>query len=155
MLGTRYLLCVVFLGLLFTACAHAPNALDDGVTVAKLRQDYLKKNPNGQYNYYIVHGQVVKGMKHVEVMASWGLPESRRLSKDRKVEYWTFYGKDNDSWDWIRYTLEFEENVLTGWDVDRHYAKNGMIEDWVHRTPNALLQDSPREPASDVSALKR
>ncbi len=155
MLRTKYLLYLILLGFLFTACAHAPNSLDDGVTVAKFRQDYLQKNPDGPYNSYILQGQVVKGMKHVEVMASWGLPESRRLSKDRKCEYWTFYGKDAESWDCIRYTLEFQESILVGWDVSRHYSKNGMIEDWTQRSPNPISQENPRDPAADVSALKR
>jgi len=155
MLRIKYFLCLVLLGFLFTSCSHAPNALDNGVTVEKLRLDYLSKHPDGRFNSFIKQGQVVKGMKHVEVMASWGLPESRSLSKDKKFEYWTFYGKDADSYDWIRYTLVFEKNYLTGWDVSRHYSKNGMIEDWVHRSPNPVMKDAPRVPVADASAIKR
>lgn len=152
---TRHLLLLLMLGLIISSCSHAPKALDESATLTDLRQDYTKKYPDAKFNPYIKRGQIVKGMKHLEVMASWGLPESRSLSHDRKLEYWTFYGKDSESWDWIRYTLEFEENFLVGWDVTRHYAKNGVLEDILTRQLDRPFLDRPRLPAADVSTLKR
>ena len=152
---TRHLLLLLLLGFIFSSCSHAPRALNEGTTVTDLRQDHLKKYPDGKFNRYIERGQIVKGMQYLEVMASWGLPESRRLSRDREFEYWTFFGKDNDSWDWIRYTLEFEENCLLGWDMTRHFTKNGVLEDWLTRSANPPTYEWPRAPVADVSVLKR
>jgi hypothetical protein len=94
-------------------------------------------------------------MKFTEVMASWGLPESRRLSHDRELEYWTFYGKDLDSGNWTRYTLLFEKGILTDWDLVRHFATNGALEDWVTRNREQLTFDRFRVPVTDVSTVKR
>lgn len=152
---TRQFVLLILLGILLPSCASAPNALNETITVIELRQDYLRENPEGEYNQFIGRGQVIKGMKFKEVMASWGLPESRRLSRNREFEYWTFYGKDADSGNWMRYTLVFQKNTLTNWDVVRHYAKNGTLENWATRNWDPLIQTRYRVPVTDVSTVKR
>ena len=129
--GTRLLLTSVLGFLLLTACAHTPDALHSDDSVLMMREDYVNSHPAGKYNEYIDRGQVVKGMNFMEVSASWGIPETRSKSQDTKLEYWTFFGKDEVSGDWTRYTMVFEKGVLTGWDLSRHFTKNGTLTRWL------------------------
>lgn len=151
----RHLVLLLLLGILLSSCAHAPGAPSGSDGVLSLRQQYLSSNPDGRFNPYIERGQVIRGMKFTEVTASWGLPESRRLSRDREFEYWTFYGKDNESGDWMRYTFEFSDGVLVDWEVARHIAKNGSLESWAVRNQNPLIADRIRVPTSDETVIKR
>ena len=127
---TRVLVLLLRLSLLFAACAHAPSALNDDAAVLVMRQDYLSAHPDGRYNAYIAKGEVVRGMNYLEVSASWGVPETRRLSGDKQSEFWTFFGKDDVSGDWIRYTFLFEKGILVDWQVNRHFTKNGTLSEW-------------------------
>ena len=124
------LLAPPFFLLLVLSCSHTPHALNDGASVLQMRDDFLLTHPDGKFNRFIERGEVVRGMNFVEVSASWGIPETRSLSKDRKLEYWTFFGFDDLSEDWTRYTFVFEKGVLADWDVNRHFSKNGSLSQW-------------------------
>lgn len=139
---------VIVLPLCFSACSSKPRAINDDVSVIQLREDYLNKHPSGKYNPYIAKGEVVRGMDFVEVSASWGLPETRWKSKDEKYEYWTFFGADELSGDWSRYTLVFEETVLTDWLLDRHFIKNGALTRW------GFLGDGSNRPPDERASAK-
>jgi hypothetical protein len=154
MLWTRWLVltsCLVFLP---TACAHSPHALNDDLSVQQMREEFLLEHPDGQFNAYIAKGEVVRGMNVLEVSASWGIPETRRMSKDRKLEYWTYFSKDEISGDWARYTLTFQERVLTEWDVVRHFNKNGTLTQWSHSS-DASATTNPGVSSSDLGPKKR
>jgi hypothetical protein len=141
MLGTKLVLSTALTAaLLSLACAHTPNALNTDEAVLMMREDYVRTHPGGKYNEYIQRGQVVRGMNYLEVSASWGIPETRSKSRDRKVEYWTFFGKDDLSGDWTRYTMVFEKGVLADWELSKHFTKNGTLTHW--RVPG-------NEPATD------
>ncbi len=127
MLWTRRLILSSCLLLLFTTCAHTPHALNDGLAVRQMREEFLREHPAGQFNQYITRGEVVRGMGVLEVTASWGIPETRRQSKDQKLEYWTYFSADEISGDWSRYTLTFDDKVLADWHVVRHFNKNGTL----------------------------
>jgi hypothetical protein len=131
MYGTRLLLTSVLGILALTACAHTPEALHTDDSLIMMREDYVNSHPDGKYNSFIDQGQVVKGMNFIEVSASWGIPETRSRSNDAKLEYWTFFGKDEFSGDWTRYTMIFEQGILTGWDLNRHFTKNGTLTRWL------------------------
>lgn len=127
MLWIRRLVLALVLPLVLPACSSKPRAINDDPSVIQMRADFLQGHPTGKYNEYISKGEVVRGMNFVEVSASWGLPESRWKSRDRKFEYWSFFGKDEFSGNWSRYTLIFEGEILVDWMLDRHFTKNGTL----------------------------
>ena len=154
MLWTSRLVISSCLLLLSIACAHTPKALNDDLTVRQMREEFLSEHPDGPYNFYISRGEVVRGMSFIEVTASWGLPESRRQSKDRSLEYWTYFSSDEVSGDWSRYTLTFETNVLADWHVVRHFVKNGHLSHGSSAT-DATATSSPAVSSSGLGATKR
>jgi hypothetical protein len=137
--------------LLYCACAHTPRALNDDASVVQMRADYVREHPGGPFNRYIEVGKVVRGMDFTQVSASWGLPEARWLSRNKKLEFWTYFGKDDVSGDWTRYTFEFEGEVLTGWELDRHFIKNGALTRWQIPDDGSSALTAPRAPA-DLSS---
>jgi hypothetical protein len=154
MLWTSRLVLSSCLLLLFIACAHTPQALNDDLTVRQMREEFLREHPDGQYNPYISKGEVVRGMDVLEVSASWGIPETRRQSKDRKLEYWTYFSSDEISGDWSRYTLTFEGKVLSDWHVVRHFAKNGQLTQTSTAT-DATATSTPGVSSSGLGTKKR
>jgi hypothetical protein len=119
-----------------------------------MRQDYLLANPDGVYNEYITRGEVVRGMNYLEVSASWGIPETRRMSKDQKLEYWTFYEKDDLSGDWTRYTFVFEKGALSDWQMARHFSKNGVLSQWT-TTDGATAVSTPTTSSAGLGSTRR
>ena len=154
MLWTSRLVLSSCLLLLFIACAHTPQALNDDLTVRQMREEFLREHPDGQHNLYVARGEVVRGMNVLEVSASWGIPETRRQSKDRKQEYWTYFSADEISGDWSRYTLTFEGKVLADWHVVRHFNKNGQLTQSSTAT-DASAATNPGVSSSDMAATKR
>lgn len=154
MLWTRRLALSSCLVVLFASCAHTPKALNDDLTVQRMRDEYLQEHPNGPFNEYIARGEVVRGMSVVEVSAAWGIPETRRKSEDRKMEYWTYFSEDEISGDWSRYTLTFEETLLTDWHVVRHFNKNGTLTQWTRQGASSIVKN-PGVSSSDMGSTKR
>jgi len=140
--------------LLFLACSHTPRAINDDNSILQMRQDYLLAHPGGEYNEYITRGEVVRGMNCLEVSASWGIPETRRMSKDQTLEYWTFYEKDEMSGDWMRYTFVFEEGALSNWQLARHFTKNGELSQWTI-TDGATAVSTPTTSSAGLGSTRR
>jgi hypothetical protein len=154
MLWTRRLVLSSCLLLLFIACAHTPKSQNDDITVQRMRAEFLLDHPNGQFNQYISKGEVVRGMTVLEVSAAWGLPETRRMSKDRKMEYWTYFSEDEISGDWSRYTLTFEETALADWHVVRHFSTNGELTSWSNSETSGAISN-PSVSSTDMGSTKR
>ena len=154
MLWTRPLVLFSCLFLIFVACAHTPKSLNDDLTVQRMRTEYLRDHPDGRFNQYIARGEVVRGMTVLEVSAAWGLPETRRLSKDRNLEHWTYFSEDEISGDWSRYTLTFEKTSLTDWYVVRHFSTNGELTSWSHSETSGALS-IPSVSSTDMGSSKR
>lgn len=154
MLWTRRLVPFLVLPLLLSTCSNQQRAINDDISVLQMREDYVQKHPAGRYNRFIEKGEIVRGMNLIEVSASWGLPEARWKSKDKAFEYWTFFGQDEISGDWSRYTLVFEKNVLVDWMLDRHFAKNGTLTEW--HIPGDGSDSTPgRRASSDGAAASK
>jgi len=130
MLWPKPLVLALFFVIIVAACANVPLPPVGTATHPEVREEFLLMNPDGRFNQFVSKGEVVTGMGFEEVLASWGLPESRRLSRDRKQEYWTYLGEDDLSGDWMRYTFVFEKRLLVDWDVSRHFIKNGTLINW-------------------------
>jgi hypothetical protein len=102
---------------LLASCSHHPKTLDGSESILKGRQDYVNAHPQGTYNDHILSGEVVKGMNLMEVLASWGLPNSRRHSESGSYEYWFFISQDRESGMVRRYELVFQDQMLHDWNV--------------------------------------
>ena len=154
MLRTRRLVLSSCLLLLLIACSHTPRSMNDDLTVQRMREESLREHPGGPFNQYITRGEVVRGMSVLEVSAAWGLPETRRPSKDHKAEYWTYFSEDEISGDWSRYTLTFEETKLADWYVVRHFSTNGELTSWSNSEGSGAISN-PSVSSSGVGSAKR
>jgi hypothetical protein len=114
--------------------------------------DYIRTYPDGQYNGHIVKGEVVKGMNLMEVLASWGLPNTRKSSESGAYEYWTYYSVDQESGDVRRYKLIFKEQIVVDWQVAYDIAGDGGFYTENIRRPSGLDKNAP---ASGVEKLKK
>jgi hypothetical protein len=125
----RTVLCLTALLLILPSCSHNPRMLSgtESDYLLKLRAEYLASNPNGMYNEYVERGEVVKGMDFLEVLASWGHPEIRK-KESSLTEQWTYTEVDEASKDWVVYVFTFRRNVLSEWDLYRHFAAGGQID---------------------------
>jgi hypothetical protein len=119
-----------------------------------MRADYLRQHPDGKFNGYISRGEVVRGMNMFEVSAAWGLPETRSPSKDRAVEFWTYFSQDEITGDWARYTLTFEDKAVSDWFVVRHFTKNGELTSWSHPETSGVATN-PGVNSSDIGSTRR
>ena len=116
--------------LVVSGCAYNPRVINETESVLSIRADYLRANPDGEFNAHIIKGEVVKGMNFMEVLASWGLPDSRMNKKENELEYWGYFARDDESLDWILYTFTFEKTALVEWDATRHVAKAQTLTHW-------------------------
>ena len=111
--------CAVVVALALTAsCSSLQQSTTLDADQADLRAEYLANHPDGKFNDHITEGRVVKGMSIVEVLASWGLPNSRRSWKHDNAEYWVYYAKDEHTGQLMSYELIFSEQLLTRWVVN-------------------------------------
>jgi hypothetical protein len=99
------------------SCSHHPKTLAGSESILQGRQDYVSAHPDGIYNDHIVNGEVVKGMNLMEVLASWGLPNSRHHSESGAQEFWFFVSQEKESGMIRRYELVFEDQLLSDWKV--------------------------------------
>lgn len=103
------------------SCTHVPRAIKHSDATESIRSQYLRDNPDGRFNNHIMKAELVREMKAVEVLASWGTPDQRR-STDHDSETWIYTARDDFSRDYISYSLMFHERVLTRWVVGRSTA---------------------------------
>jgi hypothetical protein len=108
---------LLLLAVVLVSCSHHPKTFAGGESILKGRQDYVSAHPDGVYNDHILNGEVVKGMNLMEVLASWGLPNSRRHSESGSLEYWFFISQDKEMGMVRRYELVFQDQLLHDWDV--------------------------------------
>ncbi|MBI4720704.1 MAG: hypothetical protein HY770_05710 [Chitinivibrionia bacterium] len=64
-----------------TSCSHCPRSGKDSEAIQQIRLEYIRSNPEGQYNDHVLKGEVIKGMGFMGVLASWGLPNVRSITK--------------------------------------------------------------------------
>lgn len=120
---------VVGVAAALSSCAYTPRVPEESAAVLTIRNDYLRNHPQGQYNEHIQRGEVVKGMSLVEVLASWGDPDTRLRVPDRSVEYWRYVARDDASKDWVLYTFTFEKRKLVEWEMSRHVSQMKAMEE--------------------------
>ncbi len=121
---------VVLTAAIVSSCSYHPKVEEESQDVLTIRQEFLLANPNGIHNASISRGEVMKGMGFMEVLAAWGLPEARERIRDKELEYWSYFFRDDDSRDWTRYTFTFERSELIEWDTARHVARNQPLAGW-------------------------
>lgn len=144
---------VVGVAVALSSCTYTPRVPEESTAVLTLRSDYLHNHPTGQYNEHIVKGEVVKGMNPVEVLASWGAPDSRLRIPAKNVEYWRYVAQDDLSNDWVLYTFTFEKRHLVTWEMSRHVSKLGAMEQ--ARLDDPTLPAVQPPPINAVDVRKR
>jgi hypothetical protein len=136
------------------SCAYAPRVAEENDDILSIRDDYIRAHPDGRHNEFILRGEVVKGMKYLEVLASWGYPEARLRVPERKLEYWRYLALDDASRDWLQYTFIFEKDELIEWEMTRHATKGRAMADIEFDDPTAPPASSSAPP-QDRASLKR
>jgi hypothetical protein len=117
------------------SCTHLPRSYNESKAVQQMRQDYITLNPEGKFNDHIKRGEVVKGMGFMAVLASWGLPNVRRIPAESSFEYWTYYTEDKASGQFTVYELVFKDETLYGWNVNKNIAANGGFKSSLRYRP--------------------
>jgi hypothetical protein len=112
---------------LIASCAHVPRSPDHTPEMTSIRQQYLADNPDGAYNAYIQRGEVVKGMNVVEVLASWGPPDSRHGVHGSSAETWSYEHTDDVNREFMVYELVFKSRTLARWAVSRQDTGSGTV----------------------------
>ena len=143
-----HLMATLLLGFTIVSCSHAPKVLNETDTVLQIREDYLRANPNGPFNERIARGEVEKGMNFLEVLAAWGLPDTRGLSQDRKFEYWMYFSQDDLSMDWTQYRFVFEKSALADWELTRHVTKSPSLVYWRAQSDFSATQPAISPPGA-------
>lgn len=117
-------LAVCFLG----ACAHMPRAPHASQELDFARAQYLSDHPDGRFNERIERGEIAKGMKAGDVLASWGVPDERFKDKNHlREESWFYVERDEYSGDYIVYEIVFKDTDLDGWYMSRGTAGSGAF----------------------------
>lgn len=117
----------VVLFAMLVSCSHSPKTLRDSEAIRQIRLDYIRNNPDSPYKDYILKGEVVKGMNFMSVLASWGLPNVRRISEGLVYEHWIYYTQDKAAGVWNIYELIFRDQTLVGWKIDKNIAGQGGL----------------------------
>lgn len=113
------LLCAAaaLLGIALSGCSHAPSLYTDSMAMKETRQEYVRNNPGGTFNDFILKGELAKGMDMNEVEAAWGLPDKRRDLEDESMEQWIYAAMDDVSNRVVVYSLAFQNRSLIHWDI--------------------------------------
>lgn len=106
---------LIVLAILALGCTQLPKTNRDPSELGEWRAQYVKYNPNGRFNKYILRGEVTRGMNAMEVLASWGIPAYRLRVAENGAEYWTYYETDIHTEDVTTYAFAFEGGVVASW----------------------------------------
>lgn len=113
--------------LMLASCASRPPVREPDDTVRQLRAEYLQANPAGQFNRNIERGEVALGMQFADVIAAWGIPDTREREQKGARERWSYTVTDPWSRDWVRYDLVFEEKALASWETMRNVSSSHSL----------------------------
>jgi hypothetical protein len=105
---------------LLASCASQPPRRDETAAILEIRDDYLRTNPNGRFNGEIERGEVAVGMGYYDVLAAWGMPDSRVADAEHDEEWWTYVIASDNEIDWIRYDFLFAKKVVAEWEMTRN-----------------------------------
>ncbi|MDZ7859984.1 MAG: hypothetical protein U5O15_04870 [Candidatus Krumholzibacteriota bacterium] len=116
----RQFLLLVFLGslILFFGCSEMTTIGREECVDYQLRADYVNSHPDCDYGSQIVNGEIIRGMKREEVVASWGFPNVLLADDIRNNQHWVYYTKGTDEGSVLIYTLDFTGSDLYDWDIE-------------------------------------
>lgn len=112
------ILCVAVLAAV-CGCSCTSTVERANLTSAEARQQYVAVHPDCAFGDLIREGEITRGMCSHEVIASWGMPNVYVLSKKVPGEQWIYYIRDPEAASVLVYTLTFEADTLSAWDIDQ------------------------------------
>jgi hypothetical protein len=99
------------------SCAHNPKSTSESRNIIQERSEYVLAHPDGEYNSYILNGEIVKGMGPTEVLVSWGIPNRRQYSDNDTYIFWTYFEANKQSGEITQYVLVFKQQELYRWKI--------------------------------------
>jgi hypothetical protein len=89
--------------------------------------EYLSAHPDGRFNESIRSGRVAVGMNFEDVLAAWGIPDTRIRNASREEERWLYVLADPWSHDSVGYDFVFVKRELTSWETTRNVASSQYL----------------------------
>jgi hypothetical protein len=131
---------------LLASCAVSPPRRDETPAIREFRDQYLRSHPVGTFNDMIVRGEIAVGMGYEDVIAAWGLPDAREVSKSGE-ERWSYVLVDDNGVDWMSYDFVFSEKKVVEWERSRNVASafSALPDD-----PRGISRRLPAPPASSL-----
>ncbi len=123
----RHSLVWLFATLLLASCAARPPARDADDSIRDMRAGYLSAHPYGRFNDSIRSGKVAVGMNFDDVLASWGIPDTRIRDTNRSEEHWVYVLTDRWNGDSVSYEFVFVNRELTSWESMRNVASSQYL----------------------------
>lgn len=111
-------LVVILIAIAAAGCSWVSTSEQASLTLPESREDYIAEHPGGAFNEYILKGEITRGMNSHEVLASWGFPNVYLASRKDPREHWIYYVEKEDSRSYLIYTLNFDDELLGGWDIN-------------------------------------
>jgi hypothetical protein len=101
----------------------------EGFVDPQLRVEYINLHPEGNFNSHIYKGEIKRGMKSDEVVASWGFPNVLLVDDHYMNQHWVYYTRGSDNGSVLIYTLDFLDSNLQDWDIDIKRFTNFSLDD--------------------------
>jgi hypothetical protein len=131
---------------LFASCAVSPPRRDETPAILEFRDQYFRTHPIGHFNDVIIRGEIAVGMGYEDVLAAWGLPNAREVSKGGE-ERWSYVLLDDNGVDWTRYDFVFTEKKVVEWERSRNVASGSSV---APDDPRGISRRLPPAPASSL-----
>lgn len=142
--GYRSVLLLALAASLLASCASSPPRRDETPQIREIRDDYLRAHPNGRFNAEIARGEIVAGMGYNDVLAAWGMPDTRVSDGEPGEEWWTYVITSDNGADWVRYDFVFAERTVVEWAVSRAVASGFVpVRDDPRGVPRRVPPTSP------------
>lgn len=108
------------------------------LVASESREEYVRLHPDCRFGDLIREGEITRGMNVDEVIAAWGMPDVYAVSKKSPAEHWIYYIRDREALMMLIYTLTFEDDTLSIWDIDQKRFTSQGIASYTKDRPVAV-----------------
>lgn len=132
------------------SCATSPPRREDTAAILEIRDEYIRKHPDGPFNVVIARGEAAVGMGYYDMLAAWGIPDVRERDAERDEERWVYVLTDENQADWQRYDFIFAKRMLVEWEWSRGVASGSVLRSDDPRGVSARVPAPSAAPLGDA-----